>query len=332
VISRRGKGVGVTLTAVAAVAAVSMVGHAGAGVGSSPAKTIPAPPTTTTPVNGSDTVIPASSIAPDSTAPANPDPPETGIDLRANAGLPEILARVRAIAGPTSDVVRELRVLANVPENILSPAGSSIREFGVDYHGIDGYFVADVTFTSDATAADAVTFYQATMSAAGFVPVSDTSLTETSLSHRLRFETPTSPYADATVEVVVTDGLEDVIELTITDAASRDVLQAFTGWAPGMPGIAEGEPIEAGLVATVEPGLTVTLSTRFGFDNYTSDDLASMIRSSLPVGGYDLDPDLDVPGSRTIAVRHALIDDVALEISDGSDYHATMSLTGTVTF
>lgn len=329
-ISERATAAGVTLVLVVAVTAVSMAGGLGAGAGSRPDKTIPAPPTTTL-VDGSDTVVPDSSTAPASSEPANPEPPETGIALRANAGLPEILARVRAITGPTDDVVRELRDLANVPADILSPAGSSIREFGVEYRGIDGYFVATVTFISDATAADAVTFYQATLTAAGFVPLSDTPPTDASTVHTLQFATPDSPYPEATVDVVVTDSDVDLIELTITDAASRDVLQAFTGWAAGMPAIAEGEPLDASLVATVDPGLTVTLSTRFGYDSYTSDDLASTIRSSLPVGGYDLDPDLDEPGSLTIAVRHGLIEDLALDISDDPEYEATLSLTGTVT-
>ena len=138
--------------------------------------------------------------------------------------------------GATGDVAGELATLADVPNGILSPDGSSVRQFSVGYDGPDERFVATATFSSDATAEDAVVFYQATLTAAGFTPVADSGPPEgEQTSRELVFENPNSPLDDATVDVAVTDGESTDIELTIIDSIDADVLNAFTGWAAGFP-------------------------------------------------------------------------------------------------
>jgi hypothetical protein len=300
------------------VATTAAVGN-GPSFAGLPTKTIP-------------TVPPDGAI--DGTTADTRDPPATGIALRAHAQLTEILAAVQSATGPTSDVVVELRALADVPDNIASPAGSTIRRFGVDYFPLDGYFVATATFTSDATPEDAVTFYQATLAAAGFVPTADSGRRDGDPpTQTLRFETPTSEYDDAHVEVTVIDTDDDdvVIELTITDAAEPDVLQAFTGWPAGMPTLGEGEPIEAGLHAEWEqPQLSVTLTTRFAFDGSSPAELAAAIRTAMPAGPFVLDDD-DDPASMTIALRHPLIDDISCVITGTDERGAVLELSGTVT-
>ncbi len=150
-----------------AVAATSVVPTGASGPGG-PIKTIPTAPSTTSAATG----VPA-----------------TGIGLRAEASLPEFLPVVNGVIGATADVAGELAALADVPAGILSPDGSFVRQFAIAYDGIDERFVATATFSSDATAEDAVVFYQATLAAAGFTPVADSGPIEggqTSRELRLR--------------------------------------------------------------------------------------------------------------------------------------------------
>ena len=135
------------------MAVATSITDAASGESGSPPKTIPTlPPTSTSETTGDLS---------------------TGIQLRAEASLPEFLPVVHGIIGATSDVAGELAVLAEVPQGIMSPDGSSIRQFSVVYNALDERFVATATFSSDATPEDAVVFYQATLAAAGFTPVAD---------------------------------------------------------------------------------------------------------------------------------------------------------------
>ena len=270
-----------------------------------------------------------------STAPAAGGEPATGIGLRPAASLPEFLPVVNGVIGATGDVAGELAALAEVPAGILSPDGSSIRQFSIEYDGIDERFVATATFSSAATAEDAAVFYQATLAAAEFTPISDSGPPDgPQTARQLRFESPNSPLDDASVAVIVTEGESTDIELTITDSIDSGVLNAFTGWAAGFPTLSDAVPIEASISVSRGPGtddLTLTLGTLFAYTDYTPDELASDVRAALPDGGFSIDADSD-PGSGTpIAVRHIAMAELTCEISTSEAYPATLLLSGTVT-
>ena len=226
-------------------------------------------------------------------------------------------------------------MVAEVPDGILSPDGSSIRQFSVDYDGIDERFVATATFSSDATAEDAVVFYQATLTAAGFIPVADSGAPQDGeTSRQLSFENPNSPLDDAGVDVTVTEGDSTDIELTITDSIDAEVLNAFTGWAAGLPTARGGDADRGDDHRERRPGLgrpDSDLSTQFGFSEYTPDELAAALRSALPDGGFSIDAGNDAGSGTTLSVRHIAMEDVAIEI--GADETATTTLTvaGSVT-
>ena len=185
-----------------ALTVVSMTNAAPAAIGA-PAKTIPAPPVST-------------EVA-----------PATGIAIRAAATLPEFLPVVNAIIGSTGDVATELATLADVPNGIPSPHGSSIRGFSVGYFGTDEHFIATATFDTTATAEDTVIFYQASLSASGFTPVADSGPGGDPSARSLQFRPPASRYSDASVEVDVSrDDDGSVVELTIVDAIDGEVLNA----------------------------------------------------------------------------------------------------------
>ena len=157
----------------------------------SPDKTIPTLPSTTA-------------------GPATSGSSTTGIGVPAQASLPQFFPVVNNVIGATGDVASELSVVADVPEGILSPDGSSIRQFSVVYDASNQQFVATATFSSDATAEDAVVFFQATLSAAGFTPVADSGAPEgNETSRELRFENPNSTLDGAGVEVVVDERRPD---------------------------------------------------------------------------------------------------------------------------
>ena len=123
--------------------------------------------------------------------------------------------------------------------------------------------------------------------------------------------------------MTVTDAGETEIELAITDAIAPDVLNAFTGWAAGLPTLAEATPIGAEMLVTTGSSsndLTMTLSTLFGYTEDTPEELAAALRAELPTGGFSIDDDEDAGGGTDIAMRHIALEDLSLEISaDNSD-------------
>lgn len=297
-------------SAVALTAVVAMTDAAPAAFGA-PAKTIPQPPAST-----------------------EVDLPATGIGIRAAASLPEFLPVVNAIIGSTGDVATELATLADVPNGIPSPQGSSIRGFSVGYFGADEHFVATATFDTTATADDTVIFYQASLSAAGFTPVSDSGQAGEATTRALRFRPPASSYADASIEVDVSrDGDGSLVELTIVDAIDREALNAFTGWASGLPELTDAKPTEASITVTSGDGrgtFSLTVGTRFAVAGYTPTELAAAVRASLPDGGFALDP--DDPGiGPSIRLRHVAMQQVSCEIGSDDTDPAVLTLSGTVT-
>ena len=256
----------VVLATLVAVAATSITGATVSGA-HAPAKTIP--------------TLPSTSSAAD-------DGPATGIGLRPAASLPEFFRVGNEVMGATGDVAGELASLADVPDGILSPDGSSVRQISIDYDGLAEQFVATATFSTDATAEDAVVFYQATLTAAGSTRLpTAVRLRAKRRVASLHFDNPTSPLEDASIEVVVTDGLSTEIELTISDSIDAEVLNAFTGWAAGFPTLEEAVPIEATISVATEPGaeiLSLTLGTLFAYDDYSPDELASTVRAAFAHG------------------------------------------------
>ena len=236
-----------------------MTNAAPAAIGA-PAKTIPAPPVST-----------------------EVDLPATGIAIRAAATLPEFLPVVNAIIGSTGDVATELATLADVPNGIPSPHGSSIRGFSVGYFGTDEHFIATATFDTTATAEDTVIFYQASLSASGFTPLADSGPGDDESARSLQFRPPASRYSDASVEVDVSrDDDGSVVELTIVDAIDGEVLNAFTGWAAGLPELTDAEPADASITVTSGDGsgaISLTVATRFAVAGYTPSELAAAVRS-----------------------------------------------------
>lgn len=308
----------IVLSTLAAIAGTSLA-DASSVDHPSPDKTIPTLPSTST-TSGST---------------ANTGSSTTGIDLPAEASLPQFFPVVNNVMGPTGDVAGELSVVADVPEGIRSPDGSSIRQFSVEYDAASEQFVATATFSSDATASDAAVFFQATLSAAGFTPVADSGVPEGSeTSRELRFENPNSTLDGAGVQVVISAGEPTDIELTITDSIGADVLNAFTGWAAGMPMIQEATPLAATIDVTTEPGsgdLTLTLTTQFGVSGYTPDELAVALRSALPEGGFSLDTANDSGTGTTLVLRHLAMHDVTLVVGADDSSSATVTLSASVT-
>jgi hypothetical protein len=280
---------------------------------------------------------PRASGAPAKTIPSPPTSAPTGIALRAAASLPEFLPVVNAIIGSTGDVATELATLADVPTGIPSPHGSSIRGFSVGYFGLDEHFVATATFVTTATAEDTVVFYQASLSASGFTPVADSGPAGETSARSLRFQPPASRYSEASVEVDISrDGDGSRVELTIVDAIDSDVLNAFRGWAAGLPELADAEPMEAAITVTsvdIGPAFSLTVTTRFAVAGYTPDALAAAVRAALPDGGFALDPG-DSGTGRSISLRHVAMQQVTCEIGTDDadeDDSAVLTLSGTVT-
>jgi hypothetical protein len=279
----------------------------------------------------------AATSGPDKTLPSPPsavddgEQSSTGIGIRAAATLTEFLPLANDVVGATGDVAGELASLARVPGGVLSPAGATITGFSIEYHAAGEYYVAVVELTSDATPGDAVTFFQATLAAGGFAPVSDTGDFDGDGGRQLHFTTPMSTRADAGVDVGVS--ADGDIELTITDSIDADVMNAFTGWAAGMPTLSEAVPIEASIRVTTGDGgsgLSMTLTTVFAYGDRNPDELVATMRNSLPDGGFSLDP-ADPGTGATIALDHVAMQDVTGDAATGDSVAATLRLSGTIT-
>jgi hypothetical protein len=293
----------------ATVLGAVLIGPAAGTATSGPDKTLPSPPSVD--VDSEDS--------------------STGIGIRAAATLTEFLPLANDVVGATGDVAGELVSLARMPGGVLSPAGATITAFSIDYHASGEYYVAVVHFTSDATPEDAVTFFQATLAAGGFAPASDSGDFDSDGGRQLHFTTPMSTRADAGIDVAVSrDG---DIELTITDSIEADVMNAFTGWAAGLPTLSEAVPIEASIRVTAAESssdLSMTLMTVFAYGDRNPDELAATMRNSLPDGGFSLAP-ADPGTGATIALDHVAMEDVTGEVATGDSVPATVRVSGTIT-
>ena len=333
-------------TVVSGLAAVSITSAAGAG-GGNPDKTIPSVPATdagATDVPGiTDVTAPESSVPLTTAEPSSSDVPttsveiDTGIDLSPNAEITEMFALSdRLIGRPSSDVAASLSAFAVIPDGIPSPVDSTIQDFSIDYYGESGYFYATATFTSSAVPADVVVFYETMLTAAGFtLSVDDVQSDPDSGrdTHALEFSIPESGYDGASIRVQVETDDDPVITIAITDTVGPDTLEAFGGWARGMPAVSDGMPIRANLSASRDLNLLMTVSTEYLYEDRTPEELTAEIRDDLAdgAGGFNIDPERDEGGS-VITMAHTVIVDPVAEVSGADSQGATMLITGSLQF
>ena len=111
-------------------------------------------------------------------------------------------------------------------------------------------------------------------------------------------------------------------------------MNAFSGWAAGLPMLSEGTPIAAEIRATAGPGadeVTMMLITVFGYSDYTPEELGAAVRAALPDGGFSVDPANDPASSTAITLRHIALADPTIEIGSTEQYPSTLLISGTVT-
>ena len=324
-------------TLVCVLAAVSITSAAGAG-GGNPDKTIPSVPATdagTTDVTAPESTLPLTTVDPSgSDVPAMSEPIDTGIALLPNAQITEMFALSDQLIGPTSDVAASLRAFAMIPDGIPSPVDSTIQDFSIDYYGESGYFYATATFTSSASPGDVVVFYETMLTAAGFTLNADDVQTDPDSArdtHALEFGIPGSAYDGASIRVQIETDDDPVIRLAITDSVGPETLEAFRGWARGMPAVSDGVPVRANLSAFSDPNLVLTVSTEYVFADRTPDELTAEIRGDLAdgVGGFSIDTDSD-EGGTVITMDHTVIVDPIADVSDADSQGATMLITGSL--
>ena len=119
-------------------------------------KTIPTIPTLPTPA---PPALPTPSIigspsADNTTPPSTEVVVETGIALPAGANITQLFAMASQTLEPTNSLHDSLGRLVVVPEEIPTPAGSTIEEISIYHYGPDAYYIATVRITTGATPGD----------------------------------------------------------------------------------------------------------------------------------------------------------------------------------
>lgn len=296
-----------------AVAGAATAGTAGTAPSAAPAKTIPTVPPAGPPASGE----------PEGAAPIAPD---TRIGLPAGAGIAQLVAVANASLRATDDVGDDLRAFVEVDDGIDSPGGASITSLAVEYLPDDdedeSHFRAVVVFTTPALPADVVTFYQASLAAAGFVLTGDDETTGDGGGpvRRLTFRPATSAFAGAAVIVgVPTGGTGGSIELTVLDHLDPATIMALSGWTAGMPELTEGTPIAGSLRGEprADGGVHLTMSTTYLFADEDVDTVRTALVGGLPAFGFRLRSDGEAPGGAdaTVRLEHNILDALVVTLT-----------------
>ncbi len=213
----------------------------------------------------------------------------------ADASINELGAIAESIFGPSDDVVAELARFVSVPEQIPTPTSATITDasLGIYPYSINGYYSASVTFTSDSSTADIVTFYETTLAAAGFVQLGDT-VRDTSFGTEwtLRFDLPDSTYDYAELTVIVSDNDPDIgddTRLEFTGAAGPDALAPFVGWTGELPLVDGGKPTNSFFLISSLIVPTMGVSLDIDYPQVSADELQSQFEAALPAGGFALE-------------------------------------------
>lgn len=292
-------------------------------------KTIPTLPTPAPPALPTPSII-GSPSADNTTPPSTEVVVETGIALPAGANITQLFAMASQTLEPTTSLPDSLGRFVVVPEEIPTPAGSTIEAISIYYYGPDAYYIATVRITTGATPGDVAIFYETSLSAAGFVVTSD-DVQSAERTRRLQFDAPDSTHSNASVEVLVDGDLGGSTTLTIVDHADPAIMAAFDGWARGLPTIADGIPVSATLSAGRAPEVIVNVSTLFEYDDRSADQLTTQIRDIIANGGgsgFRIDAEDD--HSSRILLTHPVIDDPVATITGDDSGTTSMLMIGSL--
>lgn len=311
------------------------------GPGAGPAKTIPTLPVNsdvpTSVDDASGSTVGPDPTGPDSSSGTSDSPTTTGVDtgivLPAGAGITQMFATTtRLFTAETGDLASAFGAFAEIPDGVATPVGSTIQRFTIQYGGVETAYRLDVTFTSAAEAADVAVFYETTLTAAAFVLTAD-EVGGSGQLRTLRFAVPDSQYDDASVEVSIDSGDNGSIRLVVNDYVDPVVLGAFTGWARGLPTVADGVPTGATLTADRASGPSLTVSTSYAYDDRTAEELTSEIRDAIADGnggGFRIDDATD-EGGGTIVMTHSVMRSPVADVSADDDGGSSLLLTASLT-
>lgn len=277
-------------------------------------KTIPTLPTGTEASLPSAPEPSAESTAPPSSAAV----PLPEIDLHPNASATELVAAASRLLNDgteqTDDIAADLAPLVPVPFAFRSPVDVTITRASVAYHD-SGVFTALVDFTSPASPADLVLFFETTLVGSSYVenraPVVDGGIT------MLSYSRPDVPAESTSLLVIDVSGQESgeesgeesggFVSLALTEPLDSSVLAAFTGWAPGIP-LPESGQLPTSARFYIERGASgrpvVNVETTYAFSDLEPDELVEAFTAGLEESPYAVDEaggGVEGPGSAPVA-------------------------------
>lgn len=183
--------------------------------------------------------------------------PTTTAALSAGADLPDIVAALDAVLGPTDDIAAELSPFVTLPDGIATPKGTSIEYFDStlsaastdDAAPLPARYRLDLIVQTDASPDDVGVFFETTMADAGYALLSATDDEKQEISVReLEYEIPDrGPTTQLSVKiydvaeppqtVMQIKPADDWIELTVSDTLPAGAFDALEAW-PQVPGVA----------------------------------------------------------------------------------------------
>jgi hypothetical protein len=240
--------------------------------------------------DGSSTIAATAGAAPSTERrePSGPVPEAAGVEV--------LVAAARSVLGPTDDLVASLAPFATLPEDISTPENAEVVAFSLEHRNdVNGNrFRAGVTFDSSGTSADIVTFYDATLTAAGYTAVRSGERSD--MGRPVRFVSFAGPDVGESLTVTVPDASgPSWTELDLgpyVDAESPlGFVERLGAWPGEIPGARAARawgasigtlPRDAG-----EPDV-LALTVNYEVTGTTPEDLHGAILDALPTDAYRL--------------------------------------------
>ena len=257
--------------------------------------------------------------------------PDTTAPTAAPTGgntVDDLLASARSVYGPSTDAVAAIAAFLPVPAGIPTPDGADVFAFSarIDPGSGDELITSgDVTFSAPGTLTDLATFYETTLTAAGYTRTgsADDTTSAGEPVKRLEFAIPGSDWGGAGVEVTIIDRTEvRTVEIQIDDrpdqAAAAAAKERLGAWADSFPGRgADVVDYQVSLSVQTVSGPYIVLGNA-GYGTLPRADQVAAIVGAVPDGTYTIDPSRAPTEGEVALVREGFDEVVALVGEPGS--------------
>ncbi|MEM8924964.1 MAG: hypothetical protein AAGD35_15775 [Actinomycetota bacterium] len=229
-------------------------------------------------------------------------PTPGGAELSEAATAAEIRAAVAEAHGRTLDVSAEMRRFAPFPQ-LPEQQRAELHELRAEVREADGgaglVVVAEVRYTVDGAADALIDQYVADFAARGWLQVAArTSVSDGGAAREFDFEIPETPYRlpDVGLTVAPTPAFDSVsrssitVRYTETRPADDPLANRYRAWTAAVP-LPPGFSVTGAGIHTSSIGAsTLHYSVAMFYPGIGANEVATAVRSALPISGFEEDP------------------------------------------